>query len=74
MNVTKNKIITKTYRILICGQFTTEDLIEAKSSKEAQLMAEKKYYEGFYETKEKEIRSPRIYEREIIKTTKYLGK
>ena len=73
MNVTKNKIIKKTYRILVCGQFRVEDLIEAKSSKEAQALAEKKYYDGFYETKTKEILYPKIYERQIIKTTEYIG-
>ena len=74
MNVTKNKIIKKIYTISIWGQYQVEDTIEAKSSKEAQALAEKKYFDGFYEnSKSKKITKPRIYERHILKTIEYTG-
>jgi hypothetical protein len=73
MNTTKNKKITKTYKILVVGQYRVTDVIEAKSSKEAQAIAEKNYLNGNYENfKDKEILSPRIYERFITKTVEYI--
>lgn len=72
MNTTKKRKITKIYKILILGEYRVTDVIEAKSSKEAQSIAEKKYYDGIYESFEKEIRSPRIYERHITKTVEYI--
>jgi uridylate kinase len=73
MNTKKNKVIKKTYEILVIGSYRVTDLIEAKSSKEAKEIANNKYVHGFYDNDpNKERWNVKIYEHFVTKKVEYI--